>query len=130
MTRRANPEERLHRSVADYLNVALPSVSCWTTIPAGGGGRIRGAKLKAMGYCKGWPDLEIVWDSTVHYIELKVPGKYPGADQKKCHNNLRSAGARVAVCHRIEEVEGTLRGWGLPLRATTGAALPEEGEAA
>ncbi len=120
------PEEALHRAVADYLNIALPANSAWTTMPAGGGGRVRGARLKAMGYCKGWPDIEIVWGGFAHFIELKVPGKYPGADQKKCHANLRIAGAVVAVCRRIEEVEGTLRGWGIPLRGTTGAALPEE----
>ncbi len=123
MTRRKHPEDDLHITVAQYLDVALPEDAVWTTIPAGGGGEIRGAKLKAMGYRKGWPDIEIVWEGMAHYIELKISGKYPGADQKKCHNNLRSAGARVAVCHRIEEVEGTLRGWGVPLKATTGTRV-------
>ena len=119
MTRRANLEEQLHRSVAQYLNVALPDAACWTTIPAGGGGKIRGAHLKAMGYRAGWPDIEIVWRSRVYYIELKAEKGAVRPNQKDCHADLLAAGAPVAVCRSIPAVEGTLQAWGFPLKATT-----------
>ncbi len=127
---RQRPEEAFHKTVAQYLNWALEPDTAWTTIPAGGGGKIRGAGLKAMGYRKGWPDIEIVHLGRVYFLELKTPKTGLSPDQKACHADLLTAGAYVAVCRRVEEVEGTLRGWGLPLRATTGRALPAEGEAA
>ena len=126
--RRANPEDVLHRAVADYLRGvkyrdkfvggALPADAAWTTIPAGGGGKIRGAKLKAQGYHKGWPDLEILYGGRSHYIELKTAGKYPDPAQRQCHMKLREAGARVAICRSVPEVEGVLVGWGIPLRTS------------
>ena len=128
MTRRKRPEAAFHKAVAQYLNQALMPDTAWTTIPAGGGGKIRGAGLKVMGYRKGWPDIEIVHLGRVYYLELKTPKTGLSKEQKACHAALLSAGALVAVCRSIEEVESTLRGWGLRLKATTGAR--RQGEAA
>ncbi len=121
MTRRQHPEAALQRTVKRYLDVALPSDCWWTTIPAGGGGKVRGAIIKGMGYKPGTPDIEIIWQGQAHFIELKA-GKQPLSKvQDACHADLVAAGAHVAVCRSVAAVEGTLRGWGLPLRATTGA---------
>ena len=108
-------EESLHRAVAQYLDLALPPGVWWTTIPAGGGGRIRGAKLKACGYKAGTPDILIVGTACPAFIELKTAKGRLSPAQKVCHAGLKDAHAWVAVCRSLAEVEGTLKGWGIPL---------------
>ncbi len=119
MTRR-HLEDNFHMAVAAYLDLALPEDAVWTTIPAGGGGKVRGARLKAMGYKAGWPDLQVVYRGQVICIELKsAKGRLSDA-QRAMHKRLMLAGALVYTATRIEEVEGFLRA-SVPLRATTGA---------
>ena len=120
MTRRQHPEEDLARTVAAYLDLALPEDACWTTIPAGGGGRVRGAKLKAMGYKPGWPDLQIVYRGQLICIELKAKYRTLSPEQKAMHEHLALAGALPFVVWTVEEVELFLRGCGVPLQASTG----------
>ena len=124
---RQHPEDDLHMSVARFLDLALPLDSAWTTVEHGGKrGKREAARLKAKGVKAGWPDILIIYRQRALTIELKALGGRLSNNQKLRHPMILRAGAPVAVCSRIEEVEGTLRGWGLPLRATTGAALPEE----
>ena len=113
MTRHAHHEDDLHMAVAQLLRLVLPADAIWSTIPAGGGGKIRGAKLKKMGYRAGWPDIEIVASGRPHVIELKTLTGTVSPVQRACHKALVRAGALVAVCRSIPDVEGTLRGWGL-----------------
>lgn len=120
MTRRKHPEDDLHMATAQFLDLALPEDACWTTIPAGGGGKVRGARIKAMGYKPGWPDLQIFYRGTLICIELKAPGKYPTKIQKAMHKHLRLAGALCYTATSIEAVEGFLTPI-IPLRASTGA---------
>lgn len=124
-------EAQLHKAVAGFLDAALPMGRCvWTTFPAGGGGKVRGAKLKAAGLRKGWPDVQIVWrvpDSMLRDrcyfigIELKTETGIVDADQQRCHAAIRKAGGYVFVCRSLDEVEGCLQGFGIPLRATLNA---------
>ncbi len=116
--RRANREEKLHCAMADFLTHALPADSYWSSSAAGGGGAIRGAKLRRMGYRKGHPDIEIIWQGKAHYIELKTAAGVVSGEQEQVHAELLAAGAWVAVCRSPEDVEDTLRGWSMPLRAT------------
>jgi hypothetical protein len=118
MTRRNHPEESLHIAVAQFLDLALPDDAVWTTIPAGGGGKVRGAHLKAMGYKPGWPDILVVYRGRTICIELKAPGGTLSKPQKALHPRLTLAGALVYTAKRIEEVEGFLRVL-MPLRAST-----------
>ncbi len=116
-------EQQLHIAVAQYLDLALPKADTalpggipWTTIAHGGGGKIRGALLKAMGLKPGWPDIHILF-AGAHYIELKKEGGKLSKAQKAVHAAIRGAGGRVAVCRSIQDVEETLRDWGIPLKA-------------
>ena len=121
MTRRQHPEDDLHKAVADYLELAMPVEVPWTTMPAGGGGKVRGARLKAMGLHPGWPDLQLVFRGCYIGIELKSEkGRLTDA-QKAMHERLMVSGALVYTATSVEAVEGFLRGCGVPLRATTGA---------
>ncbi len=124
--RRQHPETELQISVAQFLLWALRGLDppvVWSSTPTVASSPVTGARLKKMGYRKGWPDISLVYIQRAHFIELK--DKKTGVvspDQKACHEDLRAAGALVAVCVSVEEVEDALRVWGVPLRATTGAA--------
>ncbi len=117
---RKHPEDDFHMAVASYLDLALPEEAVWTTIPAGGGGTVRGARLKRMGYKAGFPDLQIFYRGRVICMELKSEKGRLSKAQEAMHEQLTLAGALVYTARRIEEVEGFLRAI-MPLRATTGA---------
>ena len=113
MTRRNRPEDALHQTVAEFLgikrNLALPSDAVWTTMPAGGGGKVRGAKLKARGLKPGWPDILIVYRGRLICIELKSPKGVRSPAQKLIHAQLSAAGALVYTATSLAAVEGFLR---------------------
>ena len=124
--KRANPEAALHRAVARYLDMALPADCWWSTFPSGGGGKVRGAQLKAMGLKAGVPDILImrlpyaVTEPEVNWIELKAAKGRASVEQQLCHAALERVGCYVAICRSVEDVEETLLGWGFRLRATVG----------
>ncbi len=122
MTRRNRPEEALQRAVASYLDLALPKDAVWFHCPSGGGrSKAEAGIFKAMGVKAGVPDLIIIYQGRVTAIELKAPGGTLSPGQKLMHARLSLAGVLVYTATRIEEVEGFLRGAGVPLRASTGA---------
>ena len=111
-------EDQIHVQVADYLRLALRSPDVWwTTIPAGGGGKVRGALLKRKGYTKGTPDILIVFRGLSHWIEMKRPGEHLTADQEEQHRALRRAGSVTGVCWSVADVYSTICAWGLPVEA-------------
>jgi len=120
--KRTNSEAQLHRSVAQFLSKALKPPTVWTTIGHGGGGRIRGAQLKAMGVQKGWPDILVMhpcgdgpW---VLGIELKAKKGRQSPEQMDCARRFRDATAFYEVCYSVEDVEAELNLHGIPLSAS------------
>lgn len=109
-------EEEVHRAVAHFLTVALVPPAFWTTFPAGGGGYVRGAHLKALGLKAGFPDILIIANGKPYGIELKAPRKYAAPEQRALHAILRDAGCPTMVCRSSAEVEMTLRAWNVPMR--------------
>lgn len=118
---RQHPERALQKAVAGYLTYALPEGSGveWTAFPAGGGGHVRGAILKAMGLKAGWPDILVVHQGLLHGIELKAPktGRV-SAKQGDTIQRLHTAGVTTHVCRSVEGVEEALRLSGVPLRGS------------
>lgn len=107
----AMTEAKLHKSVATYLGYQLKPPVIWTTIGHGGGGRVRGARLKAMGVQRGWPDILILAPGPVVLgIELKRPGK--GGSQSPEQVEIEAAfgvcNAWYAVCKSVDAVKGAL----------------------
>lgn len=114
-------EVQIHKAVAEYLSLALQPPTFWTTFPAGGGGMIRGRQLKGMGLKAGIPDIMVVHDGRVLWIELKAPNKYPDPNQRAVHAILKTSGCEVCVLRSVVEVEMALFHWGVPLRARSAA---------
>ncbi len=130
--RRKQPEQIFQRQCAEFLTLALPTPDGWfTTIPAGGGGKVRGAILKGMGYKAGTPDMLVIhrWNAganpTVIWLELKSLNRWPTKIQKQCRNDLEAAGCCWALCRTLEDVERALTRFGVPLRATVGGIVGE-----
>ena len=124
--RGAVSEAELHRAVADFLRAVIdPAQVEWTTFPAGGGGKVRGAMLKAMGLLAGWPDIQIQpRNRCLCLIELKAEGKYPTPEQRALHERLKALGCLVAVCRSVDEVEGVLSAWEIPRKGRIAAWIP------
>lgn len=110
------PEQATHRAVAQYLNAVLPDTVFWTTFPSGGGGRVRGAQLKAMGLKSGVPDVLLVWCGRTYFIELKSARGRLSDAQRACHPRIWEAGAPVGVAKTIDDVRGLLASWNIPTR--------------
>jgi hypothetical protein len=114
--KRDNPEAQLHKAAADYLDRILPPKSWWTTIPAGGGGVIRGAILKRLGYQAGTPDLLICFAGKAHFIELKAKQGRLSAEQVGQMEALNEASVPVEVCRSITDIGLALSRWQIPTR--------------
>lgn len=118
---RAGPEDRLAQEVATMLRVATIEgrlKATWTHVPheVGGGGKlaaIRMALAKAMGLIKGSADYVFVSENGGGWIEIKVPGNYLTPEQRDFSEWCGGLAVHHAVCRSLEEVEETLRGWGL-----------------
>ena len=118
-------EHQLHRQVAAYLTVALHSPTTWTSIDAGAGRltRFSAGSAKARGVKAGWPDILVIHPQPVGVglgcilvgIELKIGKGRLSAEQLEVHASLTMAGAHVAVCRSVEDVEQVLIRNGVPL---------------
>ena len=119
MTRRAQPETQLQRSVIAQLQWRARPGVWWTHIPLGGlRSKVEAAILRGLGTARGTPEL-IVADGKAHFLELKSAGGRATDAQRQCHEALRAAGAMVAVAHGIDEALAWLEVWNL-LRRSNG----------
>jgi|SRR5579885_2289441 len=115
-------ESTIHRQVAEFLDAALPRGAWWSTFPAGGGGRVRGAQLKARGLKTGVPDILVIWNGEVRWIEIKSPRGHLSPEQVHTKADLEDAGCRVALCRNVAEVETYLKFYcQIPLKAKVAA---------
>jgi hypothetical protein len=102
-------EHALHRAVAQYLDTVIRPPAFWSTIPAGGGGLIRGANLKRKGLKPGLPDLMIFAPGgKVLGIELKAKGGVQSAEQKAMAQRFADCGLWYVLCKSVEEVDRAL----------------------
>jgi hypothetical protein len=117
---KSKSEISLQWHVAALLENNLPDDVFYTAFPAGGGGHMRGMMLKGMGLKAGVPDILIVWQGRVYWIELKrADGGALSDAQKETQPILTAAGCPVANCQTLDQVKGQLQAWGIPRRATT-----------
>lgn len=128
--RRKQPEQEFHKTVARFLNAALPPSCWWTTFPAGGGGKARGGKLKAMGLKPGVADILILyrrpfeamladrWAVRVLWLELKTPkGRLSDGQEAFTEKMGEFIGVAVEVCRSLDDVQGALEHAGINLNA-------------
>lgn len=111
MTNRA--EDALHKQVVKELRARNLHAIWWATLNEGKRTHQQNAWRKAMGALPGVPDLVFIGPRGLAYlIELKTPKGRLSAAQKAFRG--RCAGRiPYAVCRSPQEVEDTLRGWGI-----------------
>jgi hypothetical protein len=116
-------EDELHAAIAGYLSWALEPPAWFTCFPAGGGGFIRGVRLKRLGLKAGVPDLLVFrplpgGGLAALGIELKRPtGGKLLASQRETHPLMLAAGFQIlAEARSLDEVKAALRTWDFPLR--------------
>jgi hypothetical protein len=116
---RQSLEDELQAASNRFLSIALPADAWACHIPNGEKrAKATAGKLKAMGVKAGAPDWLIVWRGRAYFIELKAPKGQVSEAQRNTHAALRKSECRIAVCRSLTEIETTLRGWLIPLRAS------------
>jgi hypothetical protein len=114
MTVRRNDEERLQRAVVQLLTLAYPALR-WRAIPNGEYRSPRTAgRLKAMGVQPGVADLHITLPGGLTgWIELKSETGRQSEEQRNFEIAERADGAAYNVCRSLDEVQATLKAWGI-----------------
>lgn len=125
---RAQSEAQLHLAVAQYLDAVLLPPTWWSTIPLGGGGRIRGAQLKARGVKAGIPDILILHEGRLYGLELKVGYGKQSLIQLSTEREMLDAGmAANSVAKSLDDVRYILNYLCIPTReAAQGQARAAE----
>lgn len=111
------PEQALQIQVANYFRVALKPPTIWTAIGHGGGGKVRGAILKAMGVQPGWPDILVISPSIVIGLEMKAKGGRPSPYQDAVAHSFHQIAALYFICKSVGDVQFALERSGIPLHA-------------
>ena len=108
-----NPEYHLQCNIYEMLKMVLKKNALMTCFPSGGGGKVRGARLKRMGLVPGWPDIQIIYQGKYYGIEVKTSKGVLSPNQKTLHDSLINQGAKVAVVKSVAEAVDQARGWGI-----------------
>jgi hypothetical protein len=111
---RRRPEQEIQKALADHLRARAAAGTYWFH-PANGGARtaIEGAILKACGVRAGTPDLILIKDGRTYGLELKADNGRVSQAQAQTHEEMRAAGAEVAVATGIDEAIEQLEAWQL-----------------
>jgi len=110
-------EYDFHRSVVGYLSKALDRNAMFFHSPNGGYRyATEAARLKSMGVIAGLPDVGVVYDGRIAWLELKAKRGRISAAQAYCHARLTEAGTPVSVCRSLDDVEAALKAAGIPTR--------------
>ena len=105
-------EAALHKAVAEFLNWTLKPPFFFTTFPSGGGGKVRGAQLKAMGLKAGVPDIYIAGPGgRTLWIELKTAQGRLSRVQGSIIGTLYLLGHQVEICRSVQEVQRVVSSW-------------------
>ena len=97
MTRR-RPEQQIQRALADHLRLrAQPNVFWFACENGGYRTAIEAAILKSCGVKRGVPDLILIKSGRTFGLELKAPNGRLSPAQEAAHEEMRAAGAEVAV---------------------------------
>lgn len=112
------PEEATQRAIVRHLQQRLALPWVFFHIPNQRGTR-RGWEqgiLKAMGVRKGMPDLGLIGDGRIVFLECKSPRGVLSKDQRKAIADLKAAGAQTMVVRSVDEALEALTAMKVPMR--------------
>ncbi len=119
----ARPEDAIHRSILNYLRIALPGallVHAANEVSLSGSDVARAiSKAKGLGMMPGFPDLMVIPSAGIGplFFEVKAKGGRLSEAQRDVISSLDNLGYRVAVVKSINDVSARLADWGIPNRA-------------
>ncbi len=111
-------EGPIQRAILHYLRATLPHGFLIQSTANKPRSRVQGAREKAMGAVKGWPDLAIYgparYGATVWFAEIKAPGGKVSDAQKDVHDRLMGLGFNVRILRSVEDARKAVSDWRLP----------------
>jgi len=112
-------EDALQIAAIDFLRMAAPDLIVWFVPNGGNLSKAQAGRFKAMGLRKGVSDLHMLLPSgQLGVIELKSRKGQLSIEQDQFIEDVFRGGGRSAVARSVEDVERTVRAWGVPLRTT------------
>ena len=126
----ANPEARLQIVVCQHLDVVLPKdATYWASLNERNVTPKTGAYLNKMGRKAGVADILVLHAGRLIALELKLEtDKTYGTKrtdqseaQKAWQETVEQCGGFYAVCRSTEDVSGSLRAFGVPIREKASA---------
>ncbi len=115
-TVRKEPELLIQSNIIQMLKENLKHNVLMTAFPAGGGGRVRGAKLKRAGLQSGWPDIQLIHEGRYYGLEVKTSTGRLSPAQKIIHQKLTDSGCLVAVVKSVTDAQEKIVEWGISRR--------------
>lgn len=119
MTGRVDREGPIHRAIVQLLSLTLKRGAIFHHSPNEqamvGAQRARDmAIMKAarLGTKPGWPDLEIIYDGKIYFLEVKADGDLSKAQEDR-RDELSDAGAFWALVRSVEEAQIITKAWGI-----------------
>jgi hypothetical protein len=97
------------------LRIAAPSVMAWAVPNGHNRGLKDRVKAKKEGLKAGVPDLTLVWNHGVAFVEFKDAKGKPSDSQVNLLNYLQDAGHRCAIVRTPEYALALLAEWGAPV---------------
>ena len=123
MPRRDNPEEQLQRAVIEWLGWVKPDCVYFFVNNGAHLSKAQAGKAIGLGVLPGVGDLVFVLlGGRVGFIELKAEGAYLSPVQRDFSVKVQALGAWYALARSIEDVEGTLKAWGVTFAHGRGRA--------
>ena len=123
MPRRDNPEEQLQRAVVEWLGWVKPACVYFFVNNGARLSKAQAGKAIGLGALPGVADLAFTLPGGQSaYIELKAEGAYLSPVQRDFSTKVQALGAWYALARSIEDVEGTLKGWGVTFAHGRGRA--------
>ncbi len=123
-------EDALQRSMVEWLELCVPPPPegpWWTACnPLPFKGKAQAGVSKAMGLKAGTPDLIFCVRGHISPgrfvgIEVKPPGETLSDVQRDAHTAITLSGGMTFTAHSVDELEGFLRGLGVPMRGRVAA---------
>jgi hypothetical protein len=111
---RHRPEQQIQRALADHLRLRAHKGVFWFACENGGyRTAIEAAILKSCGIKRGVPDLILIKSGRTFGLELKAPNGRLSAAQEAAHEEMRAAGAEVAVAVGVDQALKQLEAWAM-----------------
>ena len=102
-------ETVVHQTIVEFLLHALPTSAILHHSPNEGRHHVaHRLRLKKMGLRPGWPDLEVCYQGTIFFLEIKTPEGRVTPVQKALHTELEAQGFSVTLLRSVDDAQAWL----------------------